>query len=196
MKLTQQPGWVKILIVCTLVFVMGCGPTAKPALTPTLTPTPTVVAQQVITPSPRPESRCNNLSGTLEIKVLVGPAEAAGLEPVAVGEIPFSVQHESGTYAVQGGGPISYHEVLEKEWGTYTVNLEMEAAIAGQCVGDSGSEELHLTVQMSGEQLVEVRSSGFSGDYPWSGTTTNDLVFPLEDGSSQTGEGWEMVLHL
>ncbi len=68
------------------------------------------------------------------------------------------------------GGTISYEEVLQEEWGTFTVSLDMEATVDGECEGTSGSEVLNITVEMSGEQMVEVRAEGFQGDYPWSGT--------------------------
>ncbi len=118
------------------------------------------------------------------------------MEPFAVGEIPFSVQDEGGIYSVQGGGPISYQEVLEEAWGTYTVSLDMDTTINGQCAGDAGSEQLHMNIEMSGDQLLEVRADGFSGDYPWSGTTMISLDFPMEEGNMQSGEGWAFLLHL
>lgn len=196
MKLNIRHGLAKLSILSIVIFVMACSLTSNPSLTPTPTPTSTVVVPLVVTPSPKQESRCEDLSGTLEIQVLVGPADAAGLEPFAVGEIPFSVQSEGGTYRVQGGGPISYQEVLAEEWGTYTVSLEMDTTIDGQCGGDAGSEALNMAVEMTGEQLLEVRADGFSGDYPWSGTTTVDLTFPLEEGNMQAGEGRAFILHL
>lgn len=198
MKRYKSHGWVMVSILCLVIFMMACSLVSSPSLPPTPTPTstPTVVIPLVVTPSPSVESRCDDLSGTLEIQVLVGPADAAGLEPFAVGEIPFSVQAEGGIYRVQGGGPISYQEVLTEEWGTYTVSLEMDTTIGGQCGGDAGSEALNMAVEMSGEQLLEVRADGFSGDYPWSGTSMVDLTFPLEEGNMQAGEGRAFILHL
>jgi hypothetical protein len=200
MKLNISHGWIKLLILGLVIFMTACSLTSNPSLAPTpnptFTPTPTVRVPLVVTPSPKLESRCEDLSGTLEIQILVGPAEAVGLEPFAVGEIPFSVLTEGGTYRVQGGGPISYQEVLAEEWGTYTVSLEMDTTIDGQCGGDTGSEALHMTIESTGEQMLEVRADGFSGDYPWSGTSMVNLTFPLEDGNTQTGEGRAFVLHL
>ena len=200
MKRNLSHGWVKLSFLSIVMLVMACSLTSTPSLaptpTPTLTPTPTIVVPLAATPSPKLESRCADLSGTLEIQVLVGPAEAVGLEPFAVGEIPFSVLPEGGTYRVQGGGPISYQEVLAEEWGTYTVSLEMDTTIDGQCGGDTGSEALHMTIESTGEQMLEVRAEGFSGDYPWSGTSMVNLTFPLEEGSKQSGEGRAFILHL
>ena len=49
------------------------------------------------------------------MRVLVGPSEAVGLEPHAVGDIPFSVTSDALPYAIQGGGPITYAVVLLEE---------------------------------------------------------------------------------
>jgi len=130
------------------------------------------------------------------MQILVGPADAVGLEPVAVGIIPFSVVSEGEPYLVQGGGDIVYSQVLEEEWGTYTVNLDMQSTVNGECVGTGGSEVLNVSIVSSGEQMVEVRAEGMQGDYPWSGTQVLDLSFPLVDGATAQGEGWTFVLHL
>jgi hypothetical protein len=196
MKRNRSYGWVAVSILSIVFSLMACSLFSAPSMVPAPSPTSTVTIPLIVSPSPSVESRCEGLSGTLEIQVLVGPAEAAGLEPFAVGEIPFSVLAEGGIHRVLGGGPISYQEVLEEEWGTYTVSLEMDTTIDGQCGGDAGSEALSMAVEMSGEQMLEVRADGFSGDYPWSGTTTVDLTFPLEDGNMQEGEGRAFILHL
>jgi len=169
------------------------------AETATPTPTPTPTAEPVVipdTPTPSVVSRCQGLSGTLEVQVLVGPAEAVGLEPVAVGDVPFSVTTEQPPYLVQGQAPITYEAVLEQEWGTYTVNMDLDMAVTGECMGQDGGEQLDLVLEMTGEQFVEVQASGFHGEYPWSGTQTRDLAFPLEEGATAEGEGWVVVLHL
>jgi hypothetical protein len=130
------------------------------------------------------------------VQVLVGPAEAVGLEPVAVGEVPFAVATQVAPYLVQGQAPISYEAVLEEEWGTYTVNMDLDMAVSGECSGEDGSEQLDLLLEMSGEQLVEVQAEWFHGEYPWAGTQTRDLAFPLQEGATAQGEGWVVVLHL
>ena len=165
----------------------------------TATPTPTPTAGPVVippTPTPSVASRCQGLSGTLEVQVLVGPAEAVGLEPVAVGDVPFAVTTEQAPYLVQGQAPITYEAVLEEEWGTYTVNMDLDMAVSGECMGSDGNEQLDLLLEMSGEQFVEVQAEGFHGEYPWSGTQTRDLSFPLQEGATAEGEGWVVVLHL
>jgi hypothetical protein len=129
------------------------------------------------------------------MQILVGPADAVGLEPVAVGTLPFSVVSESEPYLVQGGGDINYSQVLEEEWGTYTVTLDMQSSLSGECVDTEGGEVLNVTIESSGEQMVEVRAEGMQGDYPWSGTRTLELSFPLVDGATAQGEGWSFVLH-
>jgi hypothetical protein len=136
------------------------------------------------------------LAGQLEIQVLVGPAEAVGLEPVAVGNVPFTVTTSDPPHLVEGQGPISYEATLAQQWGTYTVTMDMETAVQGECSGEAGSEQLTLVLEMTGEQLVVVEAEGFQGEYPWEGTQTRDLAFPLEEGATAEGEGWAVVLHL
>lgn len=202
--------------VCLVLCILACGrnPTPEPATRtptptateeavdspaePTQTPTPTPVAGpgSVATDTPPPESGCAGLSGTFELRVLVGPADAVGLEPHAVGNIPFAVTSDAPPYIVQGGGPITYADVLVEEWGTYAVTMNLQITIVGECVGGAGEEELHVTVELTGDQMVEVDAEGFHGEYPWAGTHTMDLVFPLVEGASAGGEGWELVLHL
>jgi hypothetical protein len=147
------------------------------------------------TPTPV-TSRCAGLAGQLEVQVLVGPADAVGLEPVAVGSVPFAVTGSEPPYLVQGQGPLSYEATLQKEWGTYSVTMEMDAAVQGECAGQAGGEQLDLALEMAGEQLVVVKAQGFNGEYPWSGTQTQALNFPLEEGATAQGEGWVIVLHL
>jgi len=130
------------------------------------------------------------------MQVLVGPADAVGLEPVAVGSVPFSVTSDQEPYAVQGGGDISYADILQREWGTYEVTLDLQTTLSGECVAGSGSEALQLRLDMAGEQMVEVQAEGFHGEYPWSGEVTRDLNFPLIEGATAQGEGWVLVLHL
>jgi hypothetical protein len=147
------------------------------------------------TPAP-PPSRCEGLAGQLEIQVLVGPAEAVGLEPVAVGSVPFAVTGSEPPYLVQGQGPISYEATLQEAWGTYAVTMELDTAVQGDCSGHAGGERLDVALEMTGEQLVVVKAEGFEGEYPWSGTQTRELTFPLEEGATAQGEGWVIVLHL
>lgn len=198
MNSIRSQGWVMFWILSFMIVMVACSQTSDPSLPPTATPTPTPPGGggPLLEPTPEVVSRCQGLSGELEMLVLVGPAEAAGLEPFAVGVIPFTVQSNGGVHSIQGGGPIFYQEVLAEEWGTYTVRLEMDTTIGGECVGDEGSEKLNFVIDMSGEQMLEVRAEGFSGDYPWSGSHQSNLSFPLEEGSTAEGEGWAFVLHL
>jgi hypothetical protein len=211
----RRIGFV-MLAVWLLLCILACGtnPTSEPATLvptqtpteeatdspaqPTLTPTPTswVVPEPETTDTPPPESGCAGLSGSLEMRVLVGPSDVVGLEPFAVGNIPFAVTGDAAPYVIQGGGPISYADVLPQEWGTYAVTMDLQMTIAGECVGAAGEEELDMTVEMAGEQMVEVDAGEFHGEYPWSGSHTLNLVFPLMEGATAAGEGWEFVLHL
>lgn len=141
-------------------------------------------------------SGCAGLAGTLELQLLVGPAEAVGLEPFAVGEIPFSVVSNEEPYSIEGAGPISYENVMEEVWGTYSVVFDADLSAAGECTGAAGAEQLRMIVEMTGEQNIVVQAEGFQGEYPWSGTQTLDVTFPLVEGAQATGEGWILVLHL
>jgi hypothetical protein len=150
----------------------------------------------VVSTPTSPASRCQGLAGQLEIQVLVGPAEAVGLEPVAVGSVPFAVSGSEPPYLVQGQGPISYDATLQQSWGTYAVTMELDVAVQGECSGQAGGEQLDVAVEMTGEQLVVVEAEGFHGEYPWSGTQTRELALPLEEGATAEGEGWAIVLHV
>jgi hypothetical protein len=150
-----------------------------------------------LTPSPIPSTtRCQDLAGQIEVKILVGPADAVGLEPVAVGMVPFAVVSDQTPYLVEGSGAIFYDDVLVEEWGTYAVTLNMDANVSGECVGADGAEQLLLTLEAAGDQLVVVDAGEFYGEYPWSGTNTFPLQFPLEEGTTVEGEGYAFVLHL
>ena len=126
----------------------------------------------------------------------VGPADAVGLEPVAVGSVPFAVTTSEPPFLVEGQGPISYEDTLAEEWGTYVVTMNLDMTVQGQCSGEAGSEELNLIMEMTGEQLVVVDAPDFHGEYPWSGTQSLNLAFPLAEGATAQGEGWVVVLHL
>jgi hypothetical protein len=128
--------------------------------------------------------------------VLVGPADAVGLEPVAVGEIPFAVVTDQEPYIVEGAGHISYADILIEEWGTYEVTLELDNTVSGECLEVAEAGQLDLTVVSSGSQLVEVEAEEFQGEYPWEGTNSLDVSLPLVDGATAAGEGWTFVLHL
>jgi hypothetical protein len=204
---------VMVLLAGVVLLVAGCGrgstpvpavlPTettsapveeASPTATPTSTSTPTPVAGGA--PTDSPVDPCAGLSGAIEVQVLVGPAEAAGLEPVAVGQVPFSVAGEGPPYTVAGQETIAYDAVLEKEWGTYAVTLDMDVAVEGTCEAPEGQGQLQVQVRMNGEQLVEVDAGDFHGEYPWSGEHALEAAFPLEEGATVSGEGWALVLHL
>jgi hypothetical protein len=216
MKLHNRRAWTLVLILCLAIALAACGGTPEPqtepatsgptspaseslpaaTATPTSTPTPEGGLLPPTPVTPPAASRCQGLAGQLEIQILVGPAEAVGLEPVAVGNVPFSLLTSEPPYLVEGEAPISYEATLEQEWGTFTVTMDMETAVQGECSGEVGSEQLSLVLEMSGEQFVEVNAEGFHGEYPWSGTQTRDLIFPLEEGATAEGEGWAVVLHL
>lgn len=212
--------WTLLVASITILLVGACSsppaedpatstPTAAPAAATDVPPTETspagVADEEELTPTATPTatpvppigpSVCADLSGSLEAQILVGPAEVVGLEPAAVGSIPFTVTPDEGTYVVEGQNTLSYENVLEREWGTYSVSLDMAVSIEGACVEEDGSAVLDLTVVNSGEQMVEVSAGGFQQEYPWSGENTFNISLPVEEGASAGGEGWLFVLHL
>jgi hypothetical protein len=213
-------SWMLIFVLAAIVLLLpACSAPQAPTPTSTSvataappTPTPTVVPAEPIDsptatatipagtgPAPTavpPKSPCAGLSGQIEVQVLVGPAEVVGLEPVAVGTAPFAVTTEQEPFLIQGGGPISYADVLTEEWGTYEVTLDLENTVSGECVAGADSATLQLVFEMAGEQMVEVEAEGFQGEYPWSGEKSLDVSFPLVEGATAQGEGWALVLHL
>jgi len=68
--------------------------------------------------------------------------------------------------------------------------------VTGECVAAEGSEQLNLTVEMTGEQNLEVTAQGFHGVYPWSGTQAFSFSLPYVEGASFEGEGFAFVLHV
>ncbi|MEA3375015.1 MAG: hypothetical protein U9R72_02260 [Chloroflexota bacterium] len=210
-----------LLLFCTTVLLAGActSPSTPEADQATATLTPTVVSEPsptetsvvvaepeeaeptaTSTPTKTPASgaapsACADLSGELEAQVLVGPAEAVGLEPAAVGSIPFTVTPDQDTYVVQGQNTLSYEDTLQQEWGTYSVSLDMDITIDGVCREEEGTPVLDLTLTSSGEQLVEVTVGGSQHSYPWSGENTLHMTLPVEEGASAEGEGWLFVLH-
>jgi len=189
-NLNQTAQTLAVIGIWILILLAACGQSPETIATPTPT---TIIGGGL---PPESSTLCEGLSGTLEMQVLVGPSEAVGLEPVAVGTIPFSVNSGEDSYTVQGGGALTYEDVLEQEWGTFSVNFDQTAVVSGLCSGDEQSGTLELQVDLTGEQFVEVVSEGFRGEYPWSGTQSFSLIFPIFEGASAEGEGWVFVLHL
>lgn len=189
----QHLSWLLIpvfLMACSLFSSTG-SQTTQPAQN---TPTPTTGGAGILE-STLEKSICEGLTGSLEMQILVGPSDAVGLEPVAIGDLPFSVLKEGNSYPVQGGGDLHYEDMLTADWGTYTVTMDMVAEISGMCVPE-GQGSLDLLVTAQGEQLVVVEAEGFQGEYPWEGERQLELAFPLQNGAQAQGEGWVFILHL
>jgi len=179
-------------LLLTIFIILGCSIFSGSESNPTPTPTATVTSGLITS-----KSRCDGLTGSLELQILVGPSDAVGLEPYAVGEIPFAVVADGESYKLEGGGPLNYNEeILESEWGTFTVKFQTDTVISGTCVFIEDVEALNINLVAIGEQMVEVRAEGFQMDYPWSGTPELAVSFPLEEGARQEGEGWVLILHL
>lgn len=191
-----QFGRLMIVIGLTILVMFGCSRSPAPVDAPAATPTPTEPAG-ILLPTEEETNRCAGLAGNLEVQILVGPSEAVGMEPLALGIVPFSVIAQEGVYSIEGGGPISFEEqVYEEAWGTYTVNFDADSQISGSCEPLDDGGVLNLIFIMTGEQMVVVDSEGFYGEYPWSGTQEIRANFPVEEGVSHSGEGWTLVLHL
>ena len=202
---TRFVSYKKVVFLLALVFLtIACGlpgrtegsATETSAAVKKATPTPTVVIGNTAPTPTTEESRCKGLRGNIEMQVLVGPAEIVGLEPVAIGSAPFHTTSDSAPYLVEGGGPIDYSDILTKEWGTYEVTFQMDTTVTGDCAGAPNNETLSLALEANGEQNVIVDAEGFHGEYPWSGSHTFDLAFPLEDEARVEGEGYVFILHL
>jgi hypothetical protein len=199
------PGLVlPLLFLVILLSACSTSQTALPGKTPQDTdllasPTSTATAQSAMGESSKtapPADRCVGLSGEIEVRLLVGPSEAVGLEPHAVGSVPFSVETAEPPYLIKGAGSINYADILVEQWGTYEVTMDMLLDVEGECVSEGGSTELQMALGMSGQQMVEVNAGGFQGEYPWDGSHQLDLVFPAEEGAVIDGEGYSFVLHL
>ena len=143
------------------------------------------------------EIECMGLSGEFEMQVMVGPAEAVGLEPFGIGSIPFNVEFDQGVYTVYGEGDIDYEDILEEEWGTYTVYFDMFGVVDGVCTQSDEGGVLDIHLWVSGEQKFIV-DSAFYEEYPWEGEHDFDFIIPVEDGAMETGAGdtWAFILHL
>jgi len=185
--------YTNVLFLTLIVLIAACQQTKS--IEVTATPTPTVIPGGA-PDTPENASLCEGLSGVLELQLLVGPSEAVGLEPFAIGEIQFLVTSTEKPYTIEGANTISYEDVLVEEWGTYTVSFNMDITLSGVCSGKEGAEQLMVDMTMSGDQLVKVESEGFQGEYPWSGTHENQLAFPLQEGATAGGEGWLLVLYI
>lgn len=185
-----------IWILPLLVIISSCNGVPGVGKNPTATPTPTKAVLAVPPTQTETPSRCAGLAGELEVQVLVGPAEVVGLEPYSVGTIPFAVTSNEEPFILQGGGGLAYSDVLTKEWGTYQVTLNLQLTISGECDDATPAGELAIGVEMDGSQMVVVTAEGFQGEYPWEGTHSLDLNFPLEEGASFSGDGYTFVLHL
>lgn len=188
--------WILIILIGAIL--TGCGIFSSPSTEDVGSPTPTPTEQgMMIVTEESHDNPCQGLTGDIEVQILVGPAEAVGLEPVTVGEIPFTVVSAGDSFLVEGGGQLeSYTDLLTAEWGTYTVTFEGDTTVSGECVSTGENAELNLSVEMSGEQNVEIVYDGQTMNFPWSGTTQIDATLPVQEGAQSGGEGWNLILHL
>lgn len=176
---------------CSLLSTQGG---ASPAAA---TPTSTEMAGDNLPPTSTPDNPCEGLSGTIEMQLLVGPAEAVGLAPYTFAFIPFQVTREGEAYIVSGGGPVEYYQdVLTADWGSFSVTFDGDTTISGVCLPSSSSGTLDVRVEMDGQQMVVVVVDGMETSYPWEGSPQVNASFPLVEGAEVSGEGWLLVLHL
>ena len=191
-------NWAGIpILVFSLLVGLGCRVFSGLTNVIQSIPTPTqpgggIIKQETLAPDP-----CSGLTGSLELKLLVGPSGAIGLEPYTSATIPFKVDSSEGIHQVAGNGPITYYEdILQAEWGSFSVKFEGETEISGTCFSHEDRAWLDIVLQMNGEQIVTVIIDGMEMAYPWSGTPTIQASFPLEEGAQAMGEGWLLLLHL
>lgn len=185
-----------VVILC--VSLVGCSvfTNVKPDAGRSPTATSTMAGGVIITDIPETHP-CDGLSGTLELQIMVGPSEVVGLDPASVGEIPFDVTSDGGTFTISGGGPMDYFVTTEShEWGTYTVTFDGVTVVSGDCVSGDNGGMFNVNVELIGEQNLEVNYEGNITNYPWSGGPQMTVNLPLEDGAMQEGEGWVLILHL
>jgi hypothetical protein len=212
MNSRNDARWLLLLVAWLVLSMLACGwgsssgpgpitptatpgaavPLANPTSTATLTPSSAGFEEPTREPSANP---CVGQSGEIEVRVLVGPADAVGLEPVAVGSVPYAVTTDQEPFLLQGAGPVSYADALVAEWGTYEVTMDLEITVSGECTAGVDGAVLAVVLEMTGEQMVEVTAEGFHGEYPWAGSHSFDLSLPAEEGATVQGEGYTFVLH-
>ncbi|MCB2202682.1 hypothetical protein KQH56_01615 [bacterium] len=188
--------WIFIVSVC--ITTLGCnllsslgigGRAGEPTPTPTMMPGGGEL--------PPGENPCEGLSGSVDLQLLVGPSEAVGLEPYTLASVPFSVTRDGEVYLVEGTGQlILYEDVLEAQWGSFSVQFDGDLRLSGTCVGMEMPGTLNLYLELDGEQMVVIVVDGNEMTYPWSGTPTLTASLPIRDEAEQSGEGWTLVLHL
>jgi len=189
--------WTAIALTCSMT--LGCGLFSRFSFNTTskATPTPTTINGGGGGGENTGSNPCEGLSGTLELQLLIGPSEAVGLEPYTMAEIPFVVKTEGDAFLIEGGGPVQYYEdILEAEWGSFSVKFEGDTTISGECVSKDDIGMLNLNLEMDGSQTVEVVVEGVMTTFPWEGTPQLNTSFQIEDGTQQEGEGWVLILHL
>ena len=128
----HNPSRGKLTFTGVLIFVLKCGLFPNPDTTPTNKATPTNSPETGNAPfQPETTNRHEGISGALEMQVLAGPAAAASMEPHAVGNFPISIVNAGKIHNIQGGGGLSYQQVLEESWETYIVSFDMTTNISG-----------------------------------------------------------------
>jgi len=132
--------------------------------------------------------------GRIEVRVVV--SEASGLvDPFTIGEIPFEVTTQYAPYRVAGRSKLIYKNKTEVDWGSYKGDINLLGTITGQCMTGENDGELRLTINMSGNQFVVIRSKGFNKQIPWSGGASIPLTFGYSEGYTMAGEEWLFILH-
>ena len=112
--------WLLLAMMACNIIPNAGGTEVTPTFTPTATLAPNVdktkTLTSVVSGLMTPEitltpNRCKGISGELEMKILVGPAAAVGLEPFSVGQIPFTVTSQD-PYTMQGKTHLSYAKTM------------------------------------------------------------------------------------
>jgi len=195
----QWKKWplISLTLLLLAATMLSCNPLSSPggASSAAATPTSTEMAGGDLPPTP--DNPCEGLSGTIEMQLLVGPAEAVGLAPYTFADIPFQVIQGGEAYVVSGGGPVEYYQdVLTADWGSFSVIFDGDTSLSGVCLPSGSSGTLDVTVEMDGQQMVVVVVDGMETSYPWEGSPQVNASFPLVEGAEVSGEGWTLTLHL
>ena len=93
-------------IILILISILACNIFTENREDPSnsIDPTPTPTAPAALPAGVEPNP-CDGFSGVLDMQILVGPSEVAGLEPVAVGEHPRHAQRKGKGDLAKGSKP-------------------------------------------------------------------------------------------
>lgn len=196
MILRKKHSFMLFTILMLVASLASCNALPSPGSTTGATPTPTDMAGGIVI-TQESSDPCENLNGTFELQLLIGPSEAVGLSPYTFAKIPFQVVKDSNSYLVEGGGAVEYYEdILTADWGSFAVTFDGVTSVSGECLSTGDEATLNTLIEMTGQQIVVVTVEGVEYTYPWEGSPQVEASFPLLDGAQVSGEGWALTLHI